>query len=118
MTVWRRSFQMKSKLGIITMCAKAGRLNIGMDMMKDACKSGSAMGVFVTTDISEKSLKEVRYYCARYEVKCWSLAMTMDELSAGMRKRTGILAVTDAGFAKSMAKGLEEISIENDEFMD
>ncbi len=108
---------MKSKLGVITMCAKAGRLNIGMDMMKDACKNGNAKGVFVTTDISEKSMKEVRYFCARYDVKCWSLGMTMDELSEGLRKRTGILAVTDSGFAKSAAKGLEEISIDNEEFM-
>ena len=55
MTDWRRSFQMKSKLGSITMCAKAGRLSIGMDMMKDACKSDNAKGVFAASDISEKS---------------------------------------------------------------
>ncbi|MBR1563502.1 MAG: ribosomal L7Ae/L30e/S12e/Gadd45 family protein [Ruminococcus sp.] len=109
---------MKSKLGSITMCAKAGRLSIGMDMMKDACKSDNAKGVFAASDISEKSLKEVRYYCGRYGVKCFSLGMTMDELSTGLGKRTGILAVTDSGFAKSIAKGLEEISIDNEEFMD
>ena len=32
---------MNNKLGLITMCAKAGRLSLGMDMAKDACRSGA-----------------------------------------------------------------------------
>ena len=53
------------KTGIITMSRRAGDLVMGMDMVKGACADGSAKGVFVTTDISAKSLKEVRFSCAK-----------------------------------------------------
>ncbi|MBR1422236.1 MAG: 50S ribosomal protein L7 [Ruminococcus sp.] len=108
--------QMKSKIGLITMCAKAGRLAMGMDMMKDSCKNGSAKGIFVASDISDKSLKEARYCSSRYDVGLWALDMTMDELMKGLGKRVGVLAVCDSGFAKSCAKGLEKIIIEDDKF--
>ena len=116
MKVWRRSLAMKSKTGLLSMCARAGKLSMGMDMMKDACKNGNAKAVFTADDISEKSLKEDRYFCARYGVKCYALGLTMDDLATGLGKRTGILAVTDAGFAKAGAKGLEEIVTDIDEF--
>ena len=98
------------------MCRKAGKLVMGMDMVKDACSLGNAKAVFTADDLSVKSLKEVRYTCARYEVKLYSLGMTMEEIAFGIGKRTGVLAITDAGFAKSCAKGLEEIVIDRDEF--
>lgn len=98
------------------MCRKAGRLVMGMDMVKDACSLGNAKAVFVADDLSAKSLKEVRYTCARYEVRLYALGMTMDEVALGIGKRTGVLAMTDGGFAKSCAKGLGEIVIDKDEF--
>ena len=105
-----------SKTGIISMCRKAGKLVMGMDMVKDACSLGNARAVFTADDLSVKSLKEVRYTCARYDVKLYALGMTMDDIADGLGKRTGVLAMTDAGFAKSCAKGLEEIVIDKDEF--
>lgn len=104
------------KAGLLSMCRKAGKLVMGMDMVKDACSLGNAKAVFTATDLSARSLKEVRYTCARYEVKLYALGMTMDEVSMSIGKRTGILAMTDAGFARSCVKGLEEIVIDKDEF--
>lgn len=98
------------------MCRKAGKLVMGMDMVKDACALGNAAAVFTASDLSAKSLKEVRYTCARYEVRLYALGMTMDEVALSIGKRTGVLAMTDAGFAKSCAKGLEEIVVDRDEF--
>ena len=40
----------------------------------------------------------------------------MDDIAYGVGKRTGVLAITDAGFAKSCVKGLEEIVIDINEF--
>lgn len=111
MTEWRQSFRMKSKLGLISMCAKAGRLSLGMDMAKDACRCGNAKGVFVADDLSEKSLKEMKYYCARYGVKLYRLGETMEGIQQGLGRKTGIIAVNDAGFAASCAKGLTQIDV-------
>ena len=105
-----------NKLGLLSMCRKAGRLSMGMDMMKDACAVGNSKGVFVASDLSEKSLKEVRFTCAGYSVKLFALDMTMDEISDGIGKRTGIISVNDSGFAKSCAKGLTQIQTDMDEF--
>lgn len=105
-----------NKLGLLSMCRKSGRLSMGMDMMKDACAVGNSRGVFVATDLSEKSLKEVRFTCARYSVKLYSLGVTMDEIAQGLGKRTGIISVNDSGFAKSCAKGLTPIEADMEEF--
>ena len=105
-----------NKTGIISMCRKAGKLVMGMDMVKDACALGNAKAVFAAADLSDKSLKEVRYSCARYDVKLYALGLTMDEVAEGIGKRTGVIAMVDSGFAKSCAKGLEEIVIDKDEF--
>ena len=65
---------------------------------------------------SEKSFKEVRYICARNSVKLYRLEMTMDDMWYGLGKRAGIIAMTDHGFAKSCAKGLEQIEADPGEF--
>ena len=105
-----------NKTGMITICKKAGKLAVGMDMVKKVCGEGAAAAVFITTDISEKSFKEVRYICARNSVKLYRLEMTMDDMWYGLGKKAGIIAMTDHGFAKSCAKGLEQITIDPDEF--
>lgn len=105
-----------NKTGMITICKKAGKLAVGMDMVKKVCREGAAAAVFITTDVSEKSFKEVRYICARSSVKLYRLEMTMDDMWYGLGKRAGIIAMTDHGFAKSCAKGLEQIEADPGEF--
>ena len=97
------------KSGLLGICRKAGKLKLGMDMAKSACASGEAKAVLAASDISAKSMKEISYSCGRYGVKLYALGMTMDSTADAVGKRTGILAVTDAGFAKAFAKGLTEI---------
>ncbi len=104
------------KSGLISICRKAGKLKSGMDMVKGALDSGEAREAFVTKDLSEKSLKEVRFCCAKNEARVYMLDMTMQQVADAMGKRTGILAVCDSGFAKSMRKGAEEISTDISEF--
>ncbi|WP_028505061.1 ribosomal L7Ae/L30e/S12e/Gadd45 family protein [Ruminococcus sp. FC2018] len=105
-----------NKAGIITMSRKAGKLVTGMDMVKRACCDAAASAVFVTKDLSEKSFKEVRFTCAKYNVKLYRLDMTMDDMDLTMGKRTGVVAMTDRGFARSCAKDLEEIGTDKNQF--
>ena len=46
---------MNNKIGLVTMCRKAGKLVMGMDMVKDACNTGKACAVFAATDFSPVS---------------------------------------------------------------
>ena len=105
-----------NKMGLITMCRKAGKLEMGMDMVKDACRNGYAKGVFAATDFSSKSLKEIKYVCYNENVPLYSLGLTMDEIWRELGKKVGVMAITDNGFYKSCIKGLEQIEINSDEF--
>lgn len=107
---------MNNKMGLLTMCRKAGKLRLGMDMTKTSCKNGEAVGVFVATDLSVKSLKEVKFLCSRADVPIYSLGITMDDVWYGIGKKVGVMAITDSGFSKSCAKGLEMIEIDENEF--
>ncbi|MBR1863077.1 MAG: ribosomal L7Ae/L30e/S12e/Gadd45 family protein [Ruminococcus sp.] len=98
------------------MCRKAGRMVVGMDMVKDACANGNAKAVFTASDFSERSLKEIRFACARNGVRLYALGVDMDSLGQCIGKRSGVIAMTDSGFAKSCAKGLEEIEADPAEF--
>ena len=104
------------KSGLISICRKAGKLKAGMDIVKSACDNGEAKAVFAAADLSPKSLKELRFAAARNEIPVYRLQMTMQQIADAMGKRTGILAVTDGGFARSMAKGAEDISADIQDF--
>lgn len=102
--------------GLLSICRKAGKLKCGMDIVKSSCENGEANAVFVTTDLSDKSLKEIRFNCAKNSVKVYRLNMDMQQVANAIGKKTGIMAALDGGFAKSLAKGAEEISTDINEF--
>lgn len=105
-----------NKLGLLSMCRKAGKLKLGMDMVKSSCKSGEAVVVLTASDFSPKSLKEVKFTCNRENVPVYSLEMSMDDILYGLGKKVGVIAVTDSGFAKSCVKDLKQIEIDENEF--
>lgn len=105
-----------NKSGTLTMCRKAGKLVMGMDMVKQSCNIREAKAVFTAMDISEKSLKEARFVCAKNDIPLYRLDMTMDDIWYSLGKKLGIMAMTDAGFAKSCSKGLEQIQTDKSEF--
>lgn len=102
--------------GTLTMCRRAGKLVLGMDEVKNACKGGRAFGVLAASDVSPKTLKGIKYVCAMEGVKLYGAGMTMDEIGSCLGKCFGILAVTDSGFMRSMAKRLIEIKLDLAEF--
>ena len=97
-----------NKLGLLSMCRKAGKLKLGMDMVK--------VVVLTASDFSPKSLKEVKFTCNRENVPVYSLEMSMDDILYGLGKKVGVIAVTDSGFAKSCVKDLKQIEIDENEF--
>lgn len=104
---------MNNLMGLLTMARRAGKVQMGMDMTKDAVKNGVAKAVLVANDVSEKSLKEVKYVCERYgDVKIYSMELSMDEVGYDLGKKVGIVALCDKGFAKKISTLLK--MIEND----
>ena len=47
--------------GIVSICRKAGKMEIGFAPMKEALPTGKVKGVVTASDISPKTLKEVQF---------------------------------------------------------
>ena len=107
---------MNKIMGLLTMARRAGKLSLGMDMSKDACKSGISKGVCTATDISPKSLKEIMFVCMCENVPLYSLGIDMKSVGIELGKSVGIISVNDGGFMKKAKTYMEEIEIDNDMF--
>ncbi len=99
----------KDKSGILSICRRAGKLRCGMDIVKGGCENSEVKAVFVSSDLSPKSLKEIAYCCNVNGKPIYRLEMTMDQIAAAIGRRTGILGADDSGFAKAIAKGTQEL---------
>jgi len=79
------------------LCRKAGKLEIGFDAVVEAMKKGVAAGVLISTDLSAKTLKEIKFYADKYKTEVLSAPADMDEIKAILGKHAGVMAVTDDG---------------------
>ncbi len=99
--------------GLISICCRAGKLIMGMDEVKSACRAGKACGVITACDLSPKSFKEIAFTCAEETVPLYKTTMTMDDIGAALGKVYGIIAMADKGFMKAAAKKLTPIKLDN-----
>lgn len=95
-------------LGSIGLCRRAGKLLTGFDAivreMADPAKKKKIAGVLVASDVSPKTKKEVLFHCGKHGVNSAETSATMAEIEGVLKKRTGILAITDEGFYKMLTK--------------
>lgn len=102
---------MNKTLSLLTICRKAGKLEMGMDPVKDACNSFKAKCVLVTTDISPKSLKEIKYVCHDKNIPIYQLDVNTEETWSALGRKCVVLAVCDKGFEKKLSQMLEPVEI-------
>ena len=89
-------------LSTLGLCMRAGRLNFGFDTVKAAVQEGNVRLMMTACDLSPKTAKEAAFVADKYAVTLLPLPVTMDELRLAMGKKTGVIAVTDEGFAKRL----------------
>ena len=89
-------------LSLLGFASKAGKLSFGVHATEWAIKSGKAKLVLAAEDISEKSVKELKFK-ASDKVPVMVLSnINIDTLSKKVGKSCGIIAVNDDGFATSL----------------
>ncbi len=94
---------MNNKLqSTVSLCRRAGKLQLGFDQVKDGVTAGDVKTVFVTSDLSEKSKKEVCFFCAKAGVEVYELPLTKDEVKVAVTKGSGVLGLTDTGLAGTL----------------
>lgn len=91
-------------LSTLGLCRKSGKLIYGFDPVCDELKNPKSKiaGVVIAKDVSEKTQKEMRFFCDKYETMLFVCENTMDEIKNVIGKRTGVLAVLDEGLYKSL----------------
>ena len=99
----------ENALRVLGLVRRAGKLRWGYDTAVEALKTGEARLVILAGDLSEKTKKNVRFEAARHSVPVLSTAYTMEDLFNAMGKKTGVLAVCDAGFAEKLRRDMENL---------
>lgn len=85
--------------GILSICRKAGKLVLGFAPMKEALPSGKVCGVFMASDISPRSYKEVCFFCGKHNVPVYRLPLTAEQLGRAVGRSAAVAAVLDTGFS-------------------
>ena len=93
----------KEKLfGLLTICRKAGRMTMGFDSVKESILTDKAKAVFLASDISAKTEKEVRFFADQKAVPCIDATIAEIEFSVG--RKAGVIGICDEGFAKKLTE--------------
>ena len=98
---------MNKLLFALSLAKKSGKLVVGFDAVKSAVIHGNAHIVLLATDLSEKTIKRVQYFCEDI-TDVYNTGLTQFEISQVAQRLTGVLAVTDENLAKLAINAIEE----------
>lgn len=88
----------------LSLCRKAGKLRMGMDTVKEEILSGGTRLILLSSDISERSERQIRLACGETGARAVKISYDMLELSRITGKPYAIIAVCDEGFAGMLRK--------------
>ena len=92
-------------LSLLGFASKAGKLSFGTHASTFAIEAKKAKLVLAAEDISEKSVKELKFKADKQSIKVLILeGIKTADLSKRVGKSCGIVAVLDSGFADAINK--------------
>jgi ribosomal protein L7Ae-like RNA K-turn-binding protein len=94
----------KKAFMVLTLARKAGKLVLGFDAVKETLQNRTAKLAVITSDVSAKTEKEVRFYCTRSCVDIIPVPLSMEDISKLLGKKSGVIAITDSGLAELIKK--------------
>lgn len=103
-------------LSLLGLIRRAGKLELGFDAAVAAAREGRAQLLLAAEDVSEKTLKNVRFEAERAGVPVIELLADMEKTGKACGKKAGVLAVTDRGFAKALEKAMGQRVQEKEEY--
>ena len=98
---------MNKLLFALSLAKKSGKLVVGFDAVKSAVIHGNAHIVLLATDLSEKTIKRVQYFCEDI-TDVYNTGLTQFEISQVAQRLTGVLAVTDENLAVLARNAIEK----------
>lgn len=98
---------MNNILSNLGMCRRAGKLVLGFDSVCDLLsKDNLNVVVFLTSDASQKTIKEVKYHANKNGVEVGMLPVTKLDICEILNKPFAVLAVIDINMANMIKKYL------------
>ena len=94
--------------GFLGLCRKAGKMVFGFDMTVEAIQKGTADTVFLSSDCSERTVRNIKRIAEENGTEVFTLPLTMDEIGYAVAKRAGVLCVCDSGFSKKIKELLDD----------
>ena len=95
--------QKNKLLGLLGLCRRAGRVQMGHDPVLESLRTGKARLVLLAGDLSPHTSRGLVNAAEQEGVPLYTLKdCTIDEMGAALGKRTGAAAVEDSGFAKKL----------------
>ena len=95
-------------LSLLGLCARAGKLSKGTHATEFAISSKKARLVVASEDMSEKTVKELKFTADKHNLPVRTLeGITAETLGQRVGKKCGIVAVNDEGFAKALLSKIE-----------
>jgi len=89
---------------LLSVCIKAGKTVKGFDSVCDAVKNGRAFCVLISSDASEKTVKEVNFVCTEYGVPVIETGLSKEQTGRLFSKNVAVTAVCDKNFADGFMK--------------
>ena len=100
-------------LSLLGLARRAGKVEPGFDAATTAAREGKAALLLAAGDISEKTVKNLRYEGDRAGIPTVRVQPRMEELGRACGVRAGVL--TDQGFAKAAQELAEAVTEEKED---
>lgn len=94
-------------LTLLGFARKSGNLEFGMDKARESIKKNKSKLIVCACDLSPKSQKEIAFFAHNKNINSIILEnITIEDLSAAVGRKCGIISVNDNGFANAISKTL------------
>lgn len=92
-------------LTLLGFCKKAGKLVVGTENVTELIKKGATCLVMLSSDISPKTEKELKYHASGGRAVFVRLEFDRETVAHATNTTAGVLATTDEGFSKAILQG-------------
>lgn len=94
----------------LSLSMRAKKLVYGFDTVNENAKAKNVFLLLTASDLSPKTAKEVLFIANKENIPHLYLEKTMDDLENLIGKKTGVLGITDHGFAQNLIQNKTEES--------
>lgn len=89
-------------LSLLGLARKANKVALGYDKALESIHRGKCVAVFTAVDLSEKTRRGLIFAAEETNIKVITVSHTVFDITNAVGQKTGIVAVTDKGFADKL----------------